>query len=267
VADVLEALLPLLMRLSAELTQANMGRLLEVLGDAAPNVVERVTGLAAAIRQREQRALVAALASTWRPIENNVTAPEVRGALVAACHLAQAVHRAEIVWTGPEGVACTFRRTEQVVVDMLAGARNEVLLVTYNAYDISELAVHLQSLARHKVHVSAVLELLDPRTGDPRLGPLRAMGREFADLADIYYWPVDKRPSGEGRACGVLHVKCLVVDRMSILITSANLTKSALTLNMEMGLLVHDEALAGRVADYFDELIRVGVLAHLGQMP
>ena len=51
-----------------------------------------------------------------------------------------------------------------------------------------------------------------------------------------------------------------MADRRALLVSSANLTAYALTLNMELGLLVRGGDLPGRVAGHFDRLIEAGVL-------
>ena len=43
---------------------------------------------------------------------------------------------------------------------------------------------------------------------------------------------------------GILHTKAVVVGDEVIFVTSANLTEAALERNIEMGLLVHDSAVA-----------------------
>ena len=56
-----------------------------------------------------------------------------------------------------------------------------------------------------------------------------------------------------------MHAKCLVSDRSRAIVSSANLTDYALEANMELGLLV-ERAIAGRLADHFDQLIVRGEL-------
>jgi phosphatidylserine/phosphatidylglycerophosphate/cardiolipin synthase-like enzyme len=58
----------------------------------------------------------------------------------------------------------------------------------------------------------------------------------------------------------LLHAKCAVADRERLLISSANLTEFAFTLNMELGVLIRGGPLPGRVEDYLTALIDSRVL-------
>jgi cardiolipin synthase len=52
-------------------------------------------------------------------------------------------------------------------------------------------------------------------------------------------WPLDKWPrTGDGKH-GSQHTKITLADGQRMLISSANFTQYAITLNMEMGVLVH----------------------------
>ena len=57
-----------------------------------------------------------------------------------------------------------------------------------------------------------------------------------------------------------LHAKCLVVDRLQMIVTSANFTFHGLESNIELGLLVRNQPLASAVHELFDNLIADGVL-------
>lgn len=57
-----------------------------------------------------------------------------------------------------------------------------------------------------------------------------------------------------------LHIKCAIADAKHLFIYSANLTEYALTLNMEMGLLVHSQELATQVLEHIECLIHQGTL-------
>jgi hypothetical protein len=69
---------------------------------------------------------------------------------------------------------------------------------------------------------------------------------------NVYYDPRALEMNGPG---GVLHAKAVVVDDLTVFITSANLTEAALDRNIEVGLLVRDRALALSVSTHFKNLI------------
>jgi phosphatidylserine/phosphatidylglycerophosphate/cardiolipin synthase-like enzyme len=81
-----------------------------------------------------------------------------------------------------------------------------------------------------------------------------------ARRAEVYYWPAEQRPRNEAEGQGVLHVKAAVADGRFLLLTSANLTEHAFTLNMEMGLLVSGGSLPAQAERHFEWLVESGVL-------
>ena len=95
--------------------------------------------------------------------------------------------------------------------------------------------------------------------------------REFADHFWGSDWPGKRRPRVfyDSRSLaldgpqGVLHAKAVVADEEAVFITSANLTEAALDRNIELGLLVRDQALAATVTCHFQALIDRGLLSLL----
>src|SRR5262249_29206937 len=60
-----------------------------------------------------------------------------------------------------------------------------------------------------------------------------------------------------------LHAKCVVVDRRTALVTSANFTKAAQERNIETGVVVRSPRFATRLADHFESLVTAGQLHRL----
>ena len=59
----------------------------------------------------------------------------------------------------------------------------------------------------------------------------------LGDAVSFWIWPRDARPLVGGRPA-VLHAKAAVADESVALVSSANLTQSALSGNMELGVVV-----------------------------
>jgi hypothetical protein len=84
-----------------------------------------------------------------------------------------------------------------------------------------------------------------------------------------YLWPWPDRPdvfvdTARRRGdSGLLHAKVVIADSTRLLVTSANLTASALERSIEAGVLLHDALLAGQMEAHLDDLVRRGVLAGL----
>ena len=84
---------------------------------------------------------------------------------------------------------------------------------------------------------------------------LQALGDDVARSSTVYYWPRENREADGSGKLGILHVKCVVADRHWLFLTSANLTRYAFSLNMELGLLVTGGEQPGQVEKHFDRLI------------
>jgi hypothetical protein len=96
----------------------------------------------------------------------------------------------------------------------------------------------------------------DPRSGRPRAAPPDRGGR-----CGVCAWPIEGRFKGGTGKPGLLHVKCVVADGRWLFLSSANLTESAFSINMELGVLSTGEHLPDRVESHFRTMIQVGVLA------
>lgn len=83
---------------------------------------------------------------------------------------------------------------------------------------------------------------------------LGALGATVTSRSTVYVWPAARRPKDAKGRAGVLHAKCALADRRMLLVSSANLTESAMTSNIELGLLVRGGPLPDRVGTAFDAL-------------
>ncbi|GEM_PF-6821192 len=164
----------------------------------------------------------------------------------------------DIAWTGPDADGPYVRPTEAVLDEMLQGVREsgEVLIVGYAlivAHESPMLKVveQLASASRSGALITVVLHNDGAEANRKNL-------LEHWDMnvrkPDIYTWnPPPDHPYTK------LHAKAIVVDRLDLLVTSANLTFHGLRLNLELGLRVRGPE-ANAVALRFDELIASGAL-------
>lgn len=161
--------------------------------------------------------------------------------------------RARPVWTGP-GATGDQRLTAGVLHELIAGARERVLLVSFAAFTLADLAGDLTEAVGRGCDVDVVFETEEDSAGAYH-GP---HGTPFGSVAGIrrWRWPADQRPE----AGAVLHAKLLVVDGCRALIGSANLTHRALNANVEAGLLIHDRAVAGELEQHVRDLMLIGTL-------
>jgi cardiolipin synthase C len=197
---------------------------------------------------------VAALAAAWGEH------PELTGAGVAlalrvglAARLEAGARRSRPVWTGP-GTVGEQRLTAAVLHELIAGSRERILLISYAAYTLPEIATDLEAAVARGCQVDVVFETTEDSAGG-YTGPTI---RPFDQVAGIdrWRWPATNRDGG-----AVLHAKLLVIDGQRALVSSANLTARALHHNLEVGVLTHDADLATQLEDHIRRLMSAGVLS------
>lgn len=178
----------------------------------------------------------------------------------------------EIVTTGPEAPGITNRDTSVVVREMFASANSSVLVVGFAVHRGREVfqALSDRMQQRPALHVRLLLDI-QRRYGDTTApGELR---RAFIERFKTREWPAggalpevyfDHRSvelSAEKRAS--LHAKCVVVDRQTAFVSSANFTEAAQNRNIELGLRVTSGSIADRICRHFDALAAASLLQRI----
>lgn len=209
------------------------------------------------------RRIVADLIAVWQQEPMPVDNRSLAAALQTAAYCTQAAKTAlsvELVWTGPDSGRIRLRRTDQVLLQLIREARQELTIISFAVYRIPQLAKALTEATNRGVALRIIAETPESGEGKIGFGIRAALNADILRRSQMLVWPLDRRPvDAEGRH-GSLHAKCAIADRQHLFISSANLTEYALTLNMEMGLLVHSEELARQVAEHIDRLILEGIL-------
>jgi len=161
------------------------------------------------------------------------------------------------VWTGPDA-GQPVRLTASVIAQVIDAAQRQLLVISFAAYKIPQVLAGLEAAAKRGVIVDIVLETAEDSGGALSFDQLPA----FARLAGVrvWHWPADQRPA----AGGSLHAKAIVADDEVALVTSANLTGHALTHNIELGLLAHDDVVARGITAHVAGLMREGILIRFG---
>lgn len=182
----------------------------------------------------------------------------LRSARVATLRDAAQRPQVEVVWTGPEAGGPLVRPTGAVIREMLQQVRagGEVLLVGYSvtADDGSPTLEIIKLLADASRDQAQIRVVLHKDTEEKNRQNLLANWGAFAVKPTIYTW--EPRLGGPYRK---MHAKVLVVDRVEVLVTSANLTYHGLSENIELGLRVRGPQ-AAAIAQRFDHLIAEDVL-------
>lgn len=184
----------------------------------------------------------AAKSQFWTFLEHvKQSDPEIRPQALAlgiecalqTCKAKDSLQSIDLVWTGPD-VPAPMRRSAAVLLELIRGARKDLVVVSFAAFRIADALDALESAAKRRVSMTFVLESEEESDGRYR----QHGGSPFSSLAaypnvKFFVWPHDKRPSG-----ALLHAKAVVADGSTALITSANLTESAISSNIEIGVLV-----------------------------
>ena len=193
--------------------------------------------------------------------------PDVAGAVVAAAMRAAAAtaeavraeHKVSLVWTGPSTEAVRLRSTRSVLATLVANATESLVLVSFVPATTSPSLPQpsLDAIDRG-VEVTLILETPDDPGGPLVIGPAHPFA-PIKDTASFYRWPLETREAFFA-ATARLHAKCVIADRSSALITSANLTSAGINDNIELGVLVEAGPLPATLHRHIELLIEEGTL-------
>ena len=186
-------------------------------------------------------------------------------AMRTAASTAEAVraeHKVSLVWTGPSTEAVRLRSTRSVLATLVANATESLVLVSFASYDVAELTAALTDAIERGVEVTLILETPDDPGGPLVIGPAHPFA-SIKDTASFYRWPLESRQAFFA-AKARLHAKCVIADRSSALITSANLTSAGINDNIELGVLIEAGPLPTKLSQHLELLIEDATLEAVG---
>lgn len=202
------------------------------------------------------RAAVARVVAAWNQVQTS--GDEVAGMLLGASEARLRVERelsVELVWTGPTTRFVPTRRTEQVLLDLIASAKSDLFLVSFVAYDVHSVVVAMNEAAGRGVRLRVLLEASTTHGGSLNIDPAATM-RSNLPTVELFAWKEKPEPFIDGK----VHAKVAVVDGSRAFITSANLTGHAMEKNMEAGVLINGGPVPETLGDHLQALIDVGVV-------
>ena len=233
---------------------------LEGLPDDASHATRAAS--VAGVGPASARGALAKLVERW-----NIDAPTLTPSAVAfvlrAADATGAHHRKqrpEIVWSGPKTAEVPVRRTDQALLQLIEGATESLLVVTFVAYKVPAIRAALVAAVERGVSVQLVVESSEHSAGKTSFDAVDALGDDLTSRVACYVWPLEKRKKDAQGNTGSLHVKCAVADDSQLLVSSANLTEHALELNMELGVLIRGGPVPARVGAHFRTLVERGDL-------
>lgn len=166
----------------------------------------------------------------------------------------------ELVWSGPVARGHSPRTTEQALVEVIERARVRLFLVAFAAYKVPVVRVALEAAVARGVSISLLAEWRSPEKRRGAGDILRALGGELAGALRLVEWPAAQRPRSNDGDPAALHAKAAMADDHTLLVTSANLTGDALTINMELGVLVRGGSIPQTASALFAALEQEGTL-------
>lgn len=208
----------------------------------------------AAAPTSKARSLIGQLFTAWKA-DPDMQGRAVAGMLDAASGAAQRLRSEQqlsVVWTGPPTGHVPVRATAMALLDLIADAKHELLLVSFAAYKVQVLVEAITQAVQRGVKVRFIL---DSSTEGGLEVDAKLAFAALDGLATFYTWSLAKRPVHPNGHPAALHVKCAVADRTRAIVGSANLTGAALNINMELGLEVRNGPLPRRLADHFEALL------------
>lgn len=250
-------------RLVADLPVELVGSLAAALGEAGASDWPALrTGVMSTVAQPDVREQVGRFLDFWQANAPGVSPDSVALSLMAAVQVEE-YHRGyqklELVWTGPDSQVIPLRRTDQALLQLINSAQKRLHVVSFAVYKPQAIIQALINAAQRGVSIAIYLETPDASEGKITHDTIKALGRQVARSARIYVWPLARRLRDAQGRHGSLHAKVALADAQSMLISSANLTGHAMTLNMEMGLLVHGGELPAQVEAHLERLVERGV--------
>ena len=257
------ALFDAISTLIEELPDGAIEPLAFAMADATPGAWSTIQTIAQrAIAAPHYREQVGGFIAAWQLHAPEVPPASVALALRAAAHTIMRQRRAqtlELVWTGPASTQ-PLRRTAQVLQELIDEAQRDLLIVSFAVYDIPEIGQALLRAARRGVRLQLIIESPKESVGRLAYDGLASFGAQVTAQAQIYRWPAEQRPVDQAGRSGSLHAKCAVADEQALLVSSANLTHYALSLNMELGVLVRGGTVPRQVVRHFSHLSQTGVI-------
>lgn len=172
--------------------------------------------------------------------------------------------RVELVITPPKVYGSELaqrigaRTTIGVLTQLIANSKTSILIAspffqTYNGIELDPLINALKNALDRNV----ILKVISTREG---IGVLKKWIKDIFLQGNFrLYRP---KPNVEDDSLLGSHAKVLIVDNMHVYIGSANLTRSGLTGNLEIGILLKG-TIASKVSKLWNHLIEKGFLVEL----
>lgn len=187
-------------------------------------------------------------------LDNPVSSQELCamfGASTATASIAKNASSVTLVWSGPVTGLVPLRHTEQVLTELIDGARQRLFLVSFVAYNIASIIGALGRAIERGVQVRLLVERSNEHGGQLMIDSTHILKSQLPS-AKFYEW---RHAFSDLSQVAVVHAKCAVADGVHAFVTSANLTEAAMERNMELGVLLSGGAEPNQLEQHLEALI------------
>lgn len=187
---------------------------------------------------------------------------EVAFSLRTACATAARYRdwpRIELVISGPSVPPFEMRRTDETLLQMIGESRKRLTLISFALYRVDRLAEALTQAVLRGVETRLFVESDTLPDDSIRM----IYGDAVAAQMRVYVWTESRRPQSLLGRTGVLHAKATIADGEELFISSANLTEHAMSLNIELGVLIRGGDHAQKIEQLLDTYVARGLFEKL----
>ncbi len=174
----------------------------------------------------------------------------------------------EVVMSGPDVPGIPTADTAATLMSIVQDASEEILLVGYAVHKGRRVfeCIANRMMTVPTLRVRFCLDI-SRKPSDTSLDS--EIVRRFAFDFRTKHWPWSKYPelfydprslAAAGPKRSSLHAKCVIIDHRIAFVTSANFTEAAQERNIEVGVLIRQESVADKIANYFNALCVRGQL-------
>jgi len=162
-----------------------------------------------------------------------------------------------VIVTKPDGVTSEMLNHAE---EMINEAQKEIILLGYDYSSFGNFIKRLESANKRGVNLKVIGQ-------SQFVSKIRKDLRNFHGDGEIEFYAFDKTAAGDiiykvkGREFGYpkFHAKVIVVDQMQGLVSSANLTVSGMTCNVEIGTMIKRDEVK-TILPFLRELLKKGII-------
>lgn len=197
-----------------------------------------------------RKELLQEICSAWEEA-NPVTGVDLGNTLLTIATLTRVntQERSTLIATRPWDPTNSRTDSESAYLSVIGNARERLVLASYVVYNVQTILDALKEAAARGAQIQILLEPAQTSGGTlSGTHDSEALLRKIIPNAS-YYRPVRNK-------IRAVHAKFVCADKRHAFITSANVTAPALSRNIELGVMITNGPIPGRVMELFDELIQ-----------